>query len=944
MRHVARTLAGLGLLLLLLVGAALVWRTQLVEIAGKRWLAGQGFDNASFTVRTIGPSRLVLSDIDLGEDAPRADEITANYAPRALLRGKLESLTIRGLRATVDPTAEQPLPWLPPGDAASPLSPTPAGTAAERNDVPRIVLRDAHITVEGLGAPELPVQLAGTLDPRNGLSARFTGRVRADFATAQLSGELTDLGSAPRGSIEGTIDADVAKLPRAWQRGLPLRAGRASLRLHHRGRLPALATPASPEETIANLGTTRVEAELRAADARPYAERLDARVDVAISEDDGALALTERSPLVLRTRGGDAGALAALGMPDAVARALSTHNKVELKPRAAGAPLLRLRPADTGWRIGLALTGEADIGATGTVSGDVAGHAMLDRALAFRRAEAETLDLVATGIPLPATALATAAYRGTARVEPAESSLQGTFSATAASASLAGATARDLRAYMPVTARFAAMQEATATLTEPGWLQVGELVTSGDARVGFSDRVTVPQADLNLTPEGVRAEAVVEPGRLRVAGLLDGVVGIDGGQIALSGERTDNGLRMQGDLTNAAAAYAEANLAARAISGRVEMPPGAPPRARLGIGSLRHTAPTPAFKPLTLNAEATRADGVYRMEGALALADGDARLPIEARHDPATGDGALRVRETAVRFAPGGLQPGALSPLLADATQVSGTVTPSAALTWGADGLQSHGRVTFDGLDATVRASTITDVNGTLTLESLMPPRTAGMQTLSAATVSAGLPLTDVTVHAALTPDDAGQPEVHVAQVSGTLADGRLTAKDIRWRPAEIRVSAPVQVSGVSLGKLLAAMKIEGVSGTGELLGTIPLRISDGTVLLDDGVIQAVDNGILRIDPTGAEGLKAGGGEYVTMMLNALTNFRYETFTIRVNRPAPGEMRAAITLAGNNPDVLEGYPFLFNVTVSGDMRPLLTALARGRSLSADLLQDAISLQ
>jgi hypothetical protein len=46
-------------------------------------------------------------------------------------------------------------------------------------------------------------------------------------------------------------------------------------------------------------------------------------------------------------------------------------------------------------------------------------------------------------------------------------------------------------------------------------------------------------------------------------------------------------------------------------------------------------------------------------------------------------------------------------------------------------------------------------------------------------------------------------------------------------------------------------------------------------------------------------------------------------------------------MQGKNPDVLDGYPFRFNVDVSGDLEPILSALQEGRKLTTDLLQRAL---
>jgi hypothetical protein len=76
-------------------------------------------------------------------------------------------------------------------------------------------------------------------------------------------------------------------------------------------------------------------------------------------------------------------------------------------------------------------------------------------------------------------------------------------------------------------------------------------------------------------------------------------------------------------------------------------------------------------------------------------------------------------------------------------------------------------------------------------------------------------------------------------------------------------------------------------------------------------------------------------------MVRALKDFRYDILSLTVTRPASGDLALGITMQGNNPDVLDGYPFKFNINLTGDLEPILAALQTGRRLTTDLLQRAL---
>jgi hypothetical protein len=52
----------------------------------------------------------------------------------------------------------------------------------------------------------------------------------------------------------------------------------------------------------------------------------------------------------------------------------------------------------------------------------------------------------------------------------------------------------------------------------------------------------------------------------------------------------------------------------------------------------------------------------------------------------------------------------------------------------------------------------------------------------------------------------------------------------------------------------------------------------------------------------------------------------------------------AIGLEGANPAVLDGYPFRFNINLSGELAPILAAVREGRRIGAELLQGGLGAQ
>ena len=84
-----------------------------------------------------------------------------------------------------------------------------------------------------------------------------------------------------------------------------------------------------------------------------------------------------------------------------------------------------------------------------------------------------------------------------------------------------------------------------------------------------------------------------------------------------------------------------------------------------------------------------------------------------------------------------------------------------------------------------------------------------------------------------------------------------------------------------------------------------------------------------------------GTGEQVALMLDALEDFRYEALTATLDIGADGAAAAMVRMRGNNPAVLEGYPFAFNIGLSGKVTELLAALRQGAQMSTDLVRPRL---
>jgi hypothetical protein len=329
------------------------------------------------------------------------------------------------------------------------------------------------------------------------------------------------------------------------------------------------------------------------------------------------------------------------------------------------------------------------------------------------------------------------------------------------------------------------------------------------------------------------------------------------------------------------------------------------PTVRFAIATLSHTVPQPMVAPLAVNGTVTRLDGIWRLT-AIASAAGKARLMLAASYDRESGSAEGRLTLPSTAFAAGALQPRDIVPPLAVLDSVTGTAEGHLALRWHGGKLVPEGALTLDDV---------------------------GFE-------AAGLPIENLSVRLGIA-GDAAQPILHVQKARLTIAGGALAMDDATLRPLADRNKLVLQAQGIDLGQVLSALDVEGVSGEGHIDGRIPFVLSDGSVAIDGGKLEAQGAGVLRIASRDAAAALAQGGADVNLLLQALADFHYERLALSIDKPLSGESQLTLHTLGHNPAVLDGHPFQINVTVTTNLDKILEVVTAGGRLSQDIIRAIV---
>ncbi|WP_152227313.1 YdbH domain-containing protein [Pseudomonas sp. SCB32] len=198
---------------------------------------------------------------------------------------------------------------------------------------------------------------------------------------------------------------------------------------------------------------------------------------------------------------------------------------------------------------------------------------------------------------------------------------------------------------------------------------------------------------------------------------------------------------------------------------------------------------------------------------------------------------------------------------------------------------------------------------------------------LKVASLNPGLTLGPLSLQgnykAALAAPLAGRVDWQQAELA--LFNGRA------WLPAgAVDLSAlgqgqMLRLEGLSLEAILKAYPAEGLTGTGTIDGTLPLRLEKGKLNIHGGQVAAREPGVLQFR---SEKIRSLGQSNPAMQLlaTAIDDFRYDKLSSTVDYDDTGKLLLALSLSGRNPELEQGRPINLNVNLEENVPKLLTSL------------------
>jgi len=914
---------GLAAVLLLAVGGAWVFRTEIVEGLVRRELAARGVE-ADLDVTAVGFGGIDIANLSVAELKVRRVALTWSF--RELLGGVIQVADIEGVEMTFDLTGEGPLlgglqSFLPETLAEAAEAEAEA-EAVSPYRLPAVAIREAVLNVR---LPDRDLRL----DANGNLSAAVDGASELTLSFSGASGDLLTEGNI-EATLVGTTIGDVAIIADVGDTAgdvvLSLALESASLsaqqpemsfRVNGQGALAAVAAHAG-------IGQALTPA------AGLFQLDLAGRARMPLTREGLLQSLDADAQYRLILQGLTPPALT--GVPAWAAEPFDGQ--------ASGALNLREGVFQTG------LTADIDYADNDRalrVSAPALRFTLNDN---YSLASLDLNDFSVEGeqVPTPFGIFDSAILEGNLVGLPAAPSgplnvritsprfeIASVIASTASvDAALAlGATETGYRVTLTEPAAIDA-----ATVTIPALLPIRNLRT----------RATAAEIDLVVADTGI---SFTQTARLAVPALQVQVARTDAEPMAFDLSAQTYAIRASGTpeaityaVTSTIGAFAipEGGIIARGQALNITGTVGGTLRARVSGGTVSHSADTPLFEPVIPDVTVTQNGDRVTFAGGATGAGGALDVAIAGAHSIANGQGEIVFTIGELQLGTGGAQGAALSSLADDLDNLGGRVTADARFTWSRAGVASNGRVSAANISFDYGDMSIQGLTTDITLDSLLPARSAPNQRLTIRSINTGVEVTALDLGFSIAEGVDGAPRIALGDMTMNLAGGRITSQGGTIDPTRGDALIPLMADDLDLSQLFALIGLEELTGEGRLSGLIPIRVTAGGIAIDTANLGATASGFVSYRSESTRQTLAGGGDAVVLMLDALENFQYNGLDVTLNKPAVGNTAITLRLQGANPDVLEGHPFDINISLTGDADPLLEAFAISRALSNDLLR------
>ncbi len=307
---------------------------------------------------------------------------------------------------------------------------------------------------------------------------------------------------------------------------------------------------------------------------------------------------------------------------------------------------------------------------------------------------------------------------------------------------------------------------------------------------------------------------------------------------------------------------------------------------------------------------------------------------VDTIYDPGSGKGRATISAPDIHFAPKGLAPTDISPLLIALAQADGHASFHGVIDWTGSKITSSGTLDTEGLQFASPMGAASNSATHIHFISLLPLETAPNQAFAIGRIDWLSPIKTVAGSFHLNPRI-----IEIGGVSADVAGGTVKIDPLTITlGAKQGISAGIKLSQIDLGELLADSNLASkVHLDAVASGSIPVTISGAGVHITNGVIASTRPGRISIDRS----LWASGAISSNAMQDfayqALENLAFDTLRGELNSLPNGRLQIVLHIQGHSdpPAAQEARVGLFDL-IRGDAFNKAIPLPKGTPIDLTL--------
>jgi hypothetical protein len=335
------------------------------------------------------------------------------------------------------------------------------------------------------------------------------------------------------------------------------------------------------------------------------------------------------------------------------------------------------------------------------------------------------------------------------------------------------------------------------------------------------------------------------------------------------------------------------------------------------------------------------ATGIYA-SGTVLAADGKLTMPFKARHDLQNQRGSADIELPATSLDAKYNIPGKLLhrwpyPVHIESGQVSGQTRLSWQQRSGQFSLDQATRLKLEQLQGQFRQYPFTNLRGAIHIKGIEHLHISASDGLQLASINPGFMITDILVRGEASRQPGQALVATLDQGQASLFGGQVNTAAAMLDLNSDKNRLVLNVHGIDIARLMKLEQKQGLRSTGTLNGTLPVIIGKDGISMTDGKLSAPPPyGVIQYTGNERVSALAKNNTNVALLLQALSDFRYNLLDAELDYAPDGQLQARVRLHGSNPELEGGRPVHLNINLEENIPQLLKSLQFADEISRQL--------